>query len=446
MKNISQWLVLGIIAAFIGMRLTVYGDLRLTVANRDTQSYIDSSKVDPLSGQAFKMDRPYTMNLVYGVFTPGDGYRIRAISDGDTGTVFRKPDRGFKEIAILQSALSMIGWSLLAWVFSLQLKNGAVKITSAFIIMLFGFTPQMVDWDSVLAAESLSVSLFVISYALVIWLAFEYQNQPADNIKNILIFLILFAALFFWAFTRDINANLLIFLAIFIMGLYISPRFRKAKLPLVFSLLILSLVALGFVTSRQRLSWVNELIHVWESDILPAEGNVQYFTNKGMPEYDTPEFYEWFEKHAPSTYMQFLAAHPAYTTYKFFRDQHASFRENMQPYFKTDEWTYRPLLIIAGNYLHPISGSVFPITLMLLVILWNQFLFQKNQAALPWMWLMTLAFLIATGAMFLNVFGDAWALIRHTLSSTTTYRLLMWMLLLILLDFSTQREKASQVV
>lgn len=428
------------------MRLTVYGDLRLTVANRDTQSYIDSSKVDPLSWQAFKRDRPYTMNLVYGVFTPGDGYRIRAISDGDTGTVFRKPDRGFKEIAILQSALSMIGWSLLAWVFSLRLKNGAVKITSAFIIMLFGFTPQMADWDSVLAAESMSVSLFVISYALVIWLAFEYQNQPVDNIKNTIIFLILFAALFFWAFTRDINANLLIFLAIFIMGLYISPRFRKAKLPLVFSLLILSLVALGFVTSRQRLSWVNELIHVWESDILSSEGNVQYFTDKGMPEYDTPEFYEWFGKHAPSTYMQFLAAHPAYTTYKFFRDQHASFRENMQPYFKTDEWTYRPLLIITGNYLHPKSGSVFPITLMLLAILWNQFIFQKNQAALPWMWLMTLAFLIAAGAMFFNVFGDAWALIRHALSSTTTYRLLMWMLLLILLDFSTQREKASQVI
>jgi len=443
MKNISQWLALGIIAVFIGMRLTVYGDLRLSVAHRDTQSYIDSSGSDPFSWNAFKQNRPYTMNFIYGIFTPRDGYRIRAISDGDTGTVMRKPDRGFQEIAILQTAASVIGWSMLAWVFASRLQSGIVKMGSALIVMLFGFTPQMADWDSVLGAESLSISLFMISFAIIIWLAFDYYNQPADKIKNIPAFIVLFAALFFWAFTRDINVNLLAILAIFIMGLYAIPRFRKAKLPILFSLLMLSLVVLGAVTARQRLSWVNELIHVWESDILPLEGNVRYFTDKGMPEYNTPEFQEWFEKHAPATYMQFLVSHPAYTTFKFFRDQHAAFRENMQPYFKVNEWKYRPLLTIVGNYLHPKSGSVFLITLMLLLLLWNQYLFQKNQAALPWIWLTTWGFLIAASSMFFNVFGDSWALVRHALSSTTTYRLLMWMLLLILLDFSMQRGKTG---
>jgi hypothetical protein len=121
---------------------------------------------------------------------------------------------------------------------------------------------------------------------------------------------------------------------------------------------MLLIVILGFASTRQRLSWVNELLHVWESDVLSSEGNMRYFTDKGMPEYDTPEFYEWFERRAPAAYMQFLAEHPAYTAQKFFRDQHAAFRENMQPYFKVNEWEYRPLLTIVGNYLHTCSRKI----------------------------------------------------------------------------------------
>ncbi|MBI5953796.1 MAG: hypothetical protein HY865_19240 [Chloroflexi bacterium] len=443
MKNISQWFVLAIIAVFIGMRLTVYGDLRLSVANRDTQSYFDSSKVNLFSWEAFTGYRPYTTNFIYKIFTPPDGYRLRAFSDG-ANTVYRKVDRGLQDIAVLQVVLSIMGWPLLAWVFSSRLKNGVARVGSAFIIMLFGFTPQMADWDSVLGAESLSISLFVIAYAILIWLAFAYHGDPTDKPGYIAALVVLFALLFFWAFTRDINANLLIFPSLFILGLYILPRFRRTKLPILAGLVMLSIFILGFVSTRQRLPWVNELIHVWESDIVGSEGNMQYFTDRGMPEYETPEFYAWFEKHAPITYMKFLVDHPVYTARKFLKDQYAAFSDNMQPYFKVNEWEYRPLLTLIGNYLHPKSGSIFLVDLILLLMLWNQFLFQKNRAALPWIWLMTWTFLIAASSMFFNIFGDSWALVRHTLSSTTTYRLLMWMLLLILVDFSVQREKTGE--
>jgi hypothetical protein len=443
MKNISQWVVLAVIILFTGMRLSVYGDPRLSVANRDTKNYIDSSKVNLLSWEAFSGDRPYTTNFVYKIFTPPDGYRLRAFSDG-AGTVYRKVDRGLKDIASLQVAASIIGWSLLAWVFSSRLENGIVRVGAAVIIMLFGFAPQIADWDSVLSAESLSVSLFMISYAILIWLAFANYDEMAGKLKKGLGLIILFVGLFFWTFTRDANTYSLVFLVLFILGLYVFPRFRKTKFPLVSSLLILLLIVVGVASTKQRLPWVNELIHVWESDIVRSESNMQYFTDRGMPEYNTPEFYEWFEKHAPVAYMQFLVEHPAYTAQKFFRDQHAAFRDNMQPYFKVSELEYRPLLIMIGNYLHPKSGSVFLVTLILLLILWNQFLFQKNQTALPWIWLTTWTFLIAASSMFFNVFGDSWALVRHALSSTTTYRLLMWMLLLILFDFSMQRIQANE--
>jgi hypothetical protein len=406
MKNISQWLVMAVIIISIGIRLTVYGNLKLSVATRDTTSYITSSRVDLLSWKAFTSFRPYTTNLVYKIFTPLDGYQIRAISDGDSGTVKRKIDRGAENIVVLHTVMSIIGWACLAWIFSSRLKNGIIKIISAIIIMLFGFTPQIADWDSILSPESLSISLFVFSYSILVWLAFGHYDNSINKAKKIAGFVIFFITLFFWVFTRDVNTYSLIFLVFFILGLYIFPQFRKTKFLLFTSLIILSLAILGGITARQRSLWKLALTHVWVS-----------------------------------VYMQFLTAHPAYTIYKFFKDQNTAFEENMQPHFKANELKFRSILILIGDYMHPKSGAIFFVTLILLLILWYQFMFQKNQGAFPWIWLTTWAFLVTASTMFFSIFGDSWGLVRHALSSTTTYRLLMWMLLIIIADFSMVREE-----
>jgi hypothetical protein len=47
---------------------------------------------------------------------------------------------------------------------------------------------------------------------------------------------------------------------------------------------------------------------------------------------------------------------------------------------------------------------------------------------------MSLAFLVATTTMFFTIFGDTHGLARHALSSTVTYRLLMWLLLFLIAD------------
>jgi hypothetical protein len=163
--------------------------------------------------------------------------------------------------------------------------------------------------------------------------------------------------------------------------------------------------------------------------------------DRGMPEYQSPEYSDWFDQHAPVTYIRFLVDHPAYTIYKFFKDQDSAFKENLQPYFNASDLEFRPLLIMVGNYMHPKSGVIFLVNLILLLILWNQFQFQKKQAALPWVWLTAWVFLTASGTMFSSIFGDSWGLVRHALSSTLTYSLLMWMLIIILADFSMVREE-----
>jgi len=446
MKKINQGLVLAVITIGIFIRMTAYDDLRLSVANADTPTYVKSSEVNLLSWEAFRTYRPFTTNMVYKIFTPGNGYRYRAISEGEAGTVKRKIDRGFDDIAVLQSTISIIAWACLAWIFTSQLQNSVIRVASAGIIMLFGFTPQIADWDSVLGAESLSISLFVIAFAILLWLSFAFYNQPELTTNKMAGFALLYVVLFFWIFVRDVNAYSLLILVVLLLGLYIFPRFRKAKFLLLASLVVLALFIVGEISARQRPLWKLALEHVWGSDILPFPANVRYFSERGMPEYGTPEYSQWFNERARSTYLQFLLVHPAYTTFKFFRDVDVAFAINLQPYFKASELPARPLLIMAGNYLHSKSGTVFFIIIFLLLILWSFVLFQNKRNVIPWAWIITWAFLTATATIFFTIFGDTYGLVRHTLSSTMTFRLLMWMLLLIIADIAWLRvEKQAHL-
>jgi hypothetical protein len=446
MINRSPLLILGIIAVAIYIRLSAYGDLRLSVANPDTDSYVASSRVDLFSWDAFTSYRPFTTNLVYRAFTPQDDYRYQALAGAAYGTVRRKIDRGFSEIAVLQSVISIIGWACLAWFFSSHLKSRIVQSLSAGVIMLFAFTPQVADWDSVMSPESFSISFFVFSLGILIWLSFTYHDRQAVNVGTMIAFAAFFILLFLWVFVRDVNTYSLAILALFIFGLYVFPRFRKARFPLAAGLIVMLLFVLGTFSARQRPLWQLALTHVWESNILPVPANVDYFVQRGMPPYDSPEYTEWFNRHAPGAYMKFLLAHPVYTASAFFKDLDRAFSENMQPYFRANDLTARPLLVMIGNYLHPQSGTVFFLVAILLLIVWAHAAVQNDNTAHPWAWLLTWAFLTASATMFFSIFGDTHGLVRHALSSTVTYRLLMWLLLFLIADFSLVRgqQQADQ--
>jgi hypothetical protein len=445
MKNAAQWLTLAVILSAVVLRLVLYGDVRLAVATSDTESYENSSQVNLLSWDAFTAYRPYTTNLIYKTFAPADGYQYRALSTNISGTVRRRIEPGFEGIAVLQSITSMVAWSFLAWSFSRHLKNGIAQVGSAAVIMLFAFTPQIADWDSVMGAESLSISLFAFSFGILIWLSFKYHEQQKTNLHTVLTLILFMAVVFLWVFTRDVNAYAMVCLALVIFGLFWFPRFRADKLLLAAGLFAIALFALGATSARQRPLWQLALTHVWEGNVLPSESNVEYFTARGMPTPGTPEYAEWFQKDAPGAYLGFLLDHPAYTTHKFFRDLDRAFSENMQPYFNVSNWSIRPLLIMAGNYLHARSGTVFFVGLFLLLTLYGHAVLHRNTASSVWAWLMTWAFLTAGMTMFFTIFGDTYGLIRHALSSAVTYRLLLWLLLFLLADLSLQQRPSSDI-
>jgi hypothetical protein len=377
---------------------------------------------------------------------PPQGYKITAYSSFATGTTHRTLNEGFVNLVLFQTGLSIISWTGLAWVVSSKMKKVITKWLSAMVLILFGFTPQLADWDSIIGSESLSISLFIAGLAALTWFLFSFSQEPKVTTRNIaaLGFFILF--MFLWAYVRDVNVYALFFIGIWIGVLYTRPDFRKTRIIPLASLIIFLLFLLGFITTRQRTPLQMTMKQVWESDIVSFPSRLGFFTARGMPDYGSPEFADWFEDHAPSMYMLFLLSHPGYTTQNFFEDMNWAFAENIQPYFRAKDVPARQNLITLGNYLHPRDGAVFVIDILLLLILWEAVLSRREPVLFPWAWILTLSFIIATATMFFSIFGDVVGLHRHTLSSVTTYRLLMWLLILVFADHAfLKSEPANRI-
>ena len=440
---VTNVVVLCIILGAAFWRATVYGDLGLSVAHTDTHAYITSSEVNLLSWKAFTTNLPFTTNLTYQVFKPEGGYQLGRVSNINTGTISRRDRPGFDDIATFQSLLSILAWSSLAWIFSSKLKSSTLKIIAAGVIVLFGFTPQVADWDSVLGTESLSISLFVLAFALFIELAFQSVHHIKATPITIIIFLLFFASIFLWTFVRDVNPYAMVFLQFFLWGLFAFPKFRWKPFILIAGSLVSLLFIVGVLSLRQRPPVGRNLSIIWEIDLMPFPARAQFFTDRGMPEQDSPEFQDWFNRHADTTYMLFLLAHPGYTISNYFEDMNYAFLENMQPYFIVRDNPYRQALIIMGNYLHPVSPGVFLLVCILFIPLVAG-TFTKNQPdAGLWLWLTTWPFLTASATLFLSIFGVPLGLHRHGLSSTVTFRILLWCLLFVMIDF-TFRMKGEQ--
>lgn len=341
----------------------------------------------------------------------------------------------------MQSLLSLAAWVLLAWICSTRMKSTPAKVLTAAILVLFGFTPQVSDWDSVLGTESLSISLYILALACLIHLAFSFAESTGHLYAKIFAFILFLCALFLWTFVRDVNPYALIFLPILLLGLYLIPKYRLHREILVAGLFVLALFTVAVIALRQRPPVSRTLNVIWEIDLKPFPARAEFFYERGMPAEDSPEFPGWFRERFDYTYMLFLFSHPGYTFTNYFEDMNYAFQENIQPYFIVRGLASRSALVMLGNYLHPESPATFLIICVLFIALnglaWNK----KQTNSGVWLWLCSWIFLTAGACLFFSIFGVPLGLHRHALSATASFRLLMWMLMLIMIDHSFARLK-----
>jgi hypothetical protein len=435
-------LILLILAGAIAIRVTSYGDFKLSIANADTSSYILGGTAPFPSTDMFTRVRLFTTNLVYHLANVQD-CKIQAMSYPALGTeTYRQAQLCFDKITVFQNILSIIAWSILALVIAKRLNGTYEKLLAALAITTFGFTPAVADWDSVLSSESLAFSLFAISVALVVEVFFNVAadegNEKYSTVINVLA--VLFLGL--WAFTRDANIYTLVaLLAVSVLAIIISPTIRKNRKLLVVTATVFIIVVAGLQSAAKSGRWMTPMGDVFNDLILPYPARADYMKSLGMPDHASAEYTKWFADNAPRAYARFLISHPGYVSTSLIPELGSIFYENTQPYFFSKQTTTRTALIAANDILHPGTYLVLILDILLIAGLTFSSFRRKNRDLTVWVWLGLWLFLSASLTLVVSFFADSIGVTRHTMFAVEMFRLMMWVFLIVLLDQANQKDE-----
>jgi len=361
--NLLVWIV---VAGMIFIRLTSYGDLSLSVANGDTETYVQGGTAPLFSKDMLTKSRLFTTNLLYYLADVQE-CEIKAISYPALRTeTYRAIQPCFDAIVFFQNIVSVIAWSLLALVVSKRLNGGYEKILAAVLITAFGFTPTIADWDSVLSSESLTFSLFAINIALITEIGFHAAKDTGSSKYSTFIKVLATLTLALWAFTRDANIYTLAILLVISIFILIIPAFRENKKLLVFIAGIFLITVVGLQSAMLSRRWEIPLANVFNDLLLPHPARVEFMQNLGMPDPTSATYQEWFIENAPRAYARFLLSHPGYTLTSFTSELGGIFSENIQPYFYSDQTPTRLTLMAVNDMLHPKTHLIFFLDILLM--------------------------------------------------------------------------------
>ena len=428
---ISMWAVVGLIIAASIARFNLYGNPKLSIANHDTITYVEASRVPLFSLEMMSGRRLLSTNLIYKAFVPEE-YEITV--NGSLATSRRQVQPGFEGVAFFQFFMSILGWGFLAFTFAKQIQNPALRVLGATLILAFAYTPQMADWDSILMSESPTFSFFAIQFGLMIWLAFAIHKDPQAKINWL--FILWAVVYFFWTFIKDINLYVALITFGMIAGLLLFSKYRRQKIIFGILAFLLATFTLGMYTSGLGPRPHVQTANLFKDDILPNPLRAEYMQKAGMPEPDTKEYSIWLRENGRSALIKFTLSHPGYPATKLANDFPHAFEEIDQTYFKAPNLEpFRTYLTNIGNGLHPESSTPFLLSFILLggviYIAWK-----TPHESRPWAWLGLWLFTAATFAIVATILADTWAVNRHSLFSTMSYRLMMWMFTIVLLDLA----------
>ncbi|MBI3170686.1 MAG: hypothetical protein HYZ22_19570 [Chloroflexi bacterium] len=135
-KNITYIVILLVTALLIWGRLHWYGDLRLSIANGDTHTYISASHAPLFSWKMFTAERMFTTNLIYKIANDPIACPRMALSLPSTGKEKpREISPCFDKIALFQNLLAIFGWMFLALTTTKFLNNNLIKFFAATSIL-----------------------------------------------------------------------------------------------------------------------------------------------------------------------------------------------------------------------------------------------------------------------------------------------------------------------
>lgn len=444
-------LILCILGAGAWARTTAYGNFRLSIGMSDTPSYITSSRASLLSLQIFTSERLFTTNILYKLANDPVNCPLTVVGNPAVGIEL---PRGilpcFDKIVLLQNVLSMIGWSFLALVIARWLQNPLYKILAVIIVLTFGFTPQIAEWDSILSSESISLSVFSIVAGLTLEISQRIardQNHRSSATTKLLtiLWLVIFVL---WVFLRDVHLYACLITIVMLLPLALMNKLQPRTGGLLVICILTGVFILGMYTTQKSPRWELPLFHVLDGRVFSDEGMVNYFASRfDMPrDPASPEYAEWFSSRGFRSYGIFLATHPGYVITELMERSDYLSEGFIQPYFTTAEIPSRQKLLNIGQIVHPETNAVILIDVILLAAMYGHVLRHPNARQWAWIWFATWVFGYACMSATLSFFGDNIGIHRHIFPAVETLRLLLWICLLVNMDLLVQKPETITTV
>lgn len=449
--NYASLIVLFLFAAGIYIRASWYGDLRLSIANAETDSYISASRAPLFSWKIFAGQRLFTTNLIYKLANDAENCPITSFGKPGVGEEdVREIQPCFDKIALLQNILSILGWCFLGWMLARWLTHPFVRIAAAGLVMLFGFTPQIAEWDSVLSPESLSLSMFAVLLGLALEVVFRAaaSDEPFKTVTDKILLAVLAIWYSLWVFVRDVHLYAVPVTLVLILPLFFLKKFRTVR-PLYYASAALMLFfVVGYLSARDSLRATRyPLMNPLDEYILPYPSRVEFFQRYGMPEKEAPDYRDapiylaWADQHAAKAYAMFLLAHPGFVVTTLWQNLDLLSGEYTQPYFFTHEVRNRDFLLTLGEMVNPQTGAVYLLTLLIVLAYFVQAVRHRAPRLTAWAWLAVCVYGIAAATLFISYFGDTAGIRRHILPSVEIFRLYLWVFLPPFLDLSLGEKR-----
>ena len=445
MKKIFSWLLpLVFCAAFLYGRTVYYGRMDDSVAVQDTGSYFETAEKAAPSLTFFEQQRSIPFPLLIRLSNPSGEYELTQMAEPYFGTEPRLAVQpGTEAVVRNQTIISIVCWIGCTLLIVSSLNGWFAKALAAFLILSFGFVPQIADWDSILSSESLNFSLFALLIGLLIKVL---PNGKADNFGAWAAGIGLVIVNFLWIFTRDTNAYFVLAEAVLLIIaaiIYWARRSGQRISALLCGFLLAGLFIFHQGTFRESERWLVPLLNNLVVNVFPYEERVEFFSEYNMPadeetlsltgsaEYnesmENEKLLHWARRFGMQTYQRWLLSMPLWCVQQVYENLDSFFEENRQPFFygskeQRPHWAEKP-----GNLLHPLSAAVIVIDLLLIIFMGTKMARTGSSEDIRFFWLLQIMFLGGGLLMSLAYLGEVRSIWRHVLGGVTALRLTLWL-------------------
>jgi hypothetical protein len=238
-----------------------------------------------------------------------------------------------------------------------------------------------------------------------------------------------------WVFLRDVHLYAVITtIALLSPFLFLGPRADR-RIVAGIAVFLLGLFILGSLSARDsRRATRYPLVHAFETYVLPYPSRVEFFEQFGMPHPSSTGYQAWLDNNATRTYGAFLAAHPGFVITTLWENRDFFRAPFGQQYFEGTETRNRETLLGLGEILHPETNAVYLVALLCLVSLCIAGFGRSVPRISAWAWVFVWFLLSFSIILVASFFGDTEAFRRHLMPAVEGFRLLMWLVMLVVLD------------